>query len=374
MCGIIASIGGDTVANTLEQYNKQKGRGQQGFGLVALKGGKRVAFERATTEASIKALMMSIADLKPDTILFHHRFPTSTANLVEAAHPLPISKKGWQHRYWMLHNGVVSGQDAGEIKKDGYKLKSRIEEIRYLRTYSGRMYSEIVDSEVNDSEYLGYYVASFLEGKRQDIPMSGAIACFVLQENKKTGACQVFAMRNYMNPIEVVRSKDKGVHTLQLSSEGKKGATLEPHKIWHVDMQTLKLSEHKAVNIGKKYEVTTSKPTGYYATEVADKEAAAIKAMTSPLKSKYTEKDGVLYVDGKPSALNDYDDGAPMTEGAKLQLEADAAYDIWQEATEELRDPIEVDALYKEYVTAEMAAQMYGQVEAQSAIAPAFKL
>ncbi len=377
MCGIIASIGGDCVADTLRQYDKQKSRGQQGFGLVAIKGGKRVAFERATNERSIKALMMSIEDLKPDTILFHHRFPTSTANLVEAAHPLPISKKGWQHRYWMLHNGVVSGQDASAIHKDGYRCKSRIEEVKYLRTYSGRMYTEVVDTEINDSEYLGYYVASLLEGKRGDIPMSGAIACLVLQEHKKTGECQVFAMRNYMNPLEIVRSKNKGVHTLQLSSEGKGGATMEPHKIWKVDMSTLKLSMHMAVNIGKKYEVaSTTGFTGfndYYSKAAKDKESQT---------TEYKQKDGVLYVGDKKSTLNAVDalkdamaddDGAPMSEGTRLQLAADAAYDIWQSATEELASATVVDALYKEYVDAELAAQALGYIEAEGNVMPALQ-
>ncbi len=260
MCGIIATTGPDCLSDALRQYEAQQSRGSEGFGFIALRQGKRVAFERATNGKSIRALMLSVADAKPDTVLFHHRYPTSTINVLNAAHPLPISKKGWAHRYWILHNGVVRGEDKREIAKDGYTPKSTVEEITYYRA-GGRIYEKVEDTTVNDSEYLGYYIASFLEGQREDIPMTGSIACFVVQEHKKTGVCEVYAMRNYSNPIKIRRTTPKkGQATFMMASDiAKDSAMLEANIIWKLDQRTRTLSVHQDAKIGK-----DSTPSSYY--------------------------------------------------------------------------------------------------------------
>lgn len=256
MCGIVGTFGGNPIADTLKAYHAQKSRGTEGYGYLALKHGKIVDFQRTITEREIKQHLHETEAMNPDCILFHHRFPTSTANVPESAHPLPISKKGWTHKYYMLHNGVVSGEDDDDIEKAGYIMRSRVSEVKYYRA-GKKTYEMTVDSEVNDSEYLGFYVAQLLEGDRKDIPMSGAIACIVLREHKQTKECTVFAMRNFMNPLQVHRVKEKGAHTLRLSSEGE-GASLEAGIIHALDWKTLTFSEYQKVEIGKSFGYSSS--------------------------------------------------------------------------------------------------------------------
>lgn len=306
MCGIVASFGGKPIESALEAYKGQKGRGQEGFGFLALRGGHLVAHARRTHENGIRESLEASAKLRPDAILFHHRYPTSTANVPEAAHPLPIKRKGWKSHYYMIHNGVVLGGDMGEISKAGYKFKSRVEEIKYYRA-GGKLYERIESSDINDSEILGYYVASLLEGEREDIPMTGAIACIVLQENKKTGKCTVYAMRNEQNPLKVYRDGQ----TLLIASEGN-GVDLPSHQIHVLDLPTLRFSTHKVVNIGKVYIPTYS---GYGFKPYQDVPQRAL-----PISQ---------YIGGEAVLERELD---------KLRRKADAAYSEYEEACEAFGD------------------------------------
>lgn len=249
MCGIVARFGGkpeNIVDDVWRVFTKQEGRGSDGFGFIALKDGKIIRKSRRTHEGGIKDDLDKAVYSAPDCVLFHHRFPTSTINVAESAHPLPIDLKGWRNKYYILHNGVVSGEDMSEIHKAGYQFKSRVDEITYYRV-GKKLYEHIEDSNVNDSETLGFYIAQLLEGQRTDIPMTGAIACLMLQENKETKQCTLYAMRNHMNPLKVQRHKKE----LLVSSENDGGAELPAHKIHVLDWKTLRFHEYSDTYIGK---------------------------------------------------------------------------------------------------------------------------
>ena len=230
MCGIVGAFGTNATKKVLQRYKAQRSRGSDGFGFIALREGKLVAFERAMRESEIVPHIEAVDALKPDAILFHHRMPTSTINVPEAAHPLPIGKKGWQHKYYILHNGVIGNADSKhvEIRKAGYKFRSRVAEVRQYRA-GDKLYEVEESSEINDSEVLGYYIASFMEGERKDIPCAGAIAAIVVQE-RKGGRCKVYAMRNYGNPLQV---KHKGGKVDTIASEGG-GEILKAHTLHRV--------------------------------------------------------------------------------------------------------------------------------------------
>ena len=88
-----------------------------GFGFLALKGGALVAFERRTEEDEIRTALEGVRTLEPDCILYHHRYPTSTINVVEAAHPLPIKQDKWKNDYYILHNGVMFRRRGGRDRR-----------------------------------------------------------------------------------------------------------------------------------------------------------------------------------------------------------------------------------------------------------------
>lgn len=259
MCGLISVHGENPTEHVMKQYLKQYTRGEDGFGFLALKKNRIVQFARATTEAGIRKQLEIAKQHKPDAILFHHRFPTSTINVVEAAHPLPVVHSKWKHNYFVLHNGVIMGADeqVDTIERRGYSFASRVQKVSMYR--AGKTLYEITeDSEVNDSEVLGFYIGEYLEGKRKDIPVLGAIAAIVVQQDKATGRCTTYFMRNYGNPLVVERDKEKGI--VLIASEAK-GYPLPAHQIMKMTRSTA-LAIVEEVSIGKSY-AEPSTYTGY---------------------------------------------------------------------------------------------------------------
>lgn len=217
MCGIVATFGKNVVERTLEQYDDQKHRGNEGYGFVALKDGKIVRFNRATTETEIFERLNEVKHNNPDALIFHHRWPTSTPNTEEGAHPLPIQMDDWKHNYYFVHNGVmqVNSLLVEAIEQKGYTFKSKVTELKIARI-GDRLVQLPQDSEVNDSEALGWQVAMYLEGKLETVALAGSIAGIMIQEDKETSMCRVYAFRNYGNPLSVQRLKGTTVIASEL--------------------------------------------------------------------------------------------------------------------------------------------------------------
>ena len=107
MCGIIyaKSKKGKPVKNIVwQKYLGQKHRGDEGFGFVAIKDGIATIY-KAEKEKTIKDL---IGRVDADEILFHHRYPTSTPNIVQATHPIEVHLRKAKYKYCVVHNGVIS--------------------------------------------------------------------------------------------------------------------------------------------------------------------------------------------------------------------------------------------------------------------------
>ncbi len=332
MCGIVASFGGKPIDDVLKGYESQKGRGTDGYGFLALKDGKLIAFRRRTHERGIREELEKVRRLEPDAILFHHRYPTSTPNLVDAAHPLPVTMPSWKHTYYMIHNGVVSGTSQfseNEIEKEGYTFRSEVQEVKYYRA-GGKLYERIEDSSINDSEVLGYYVASYLEGERKVIPVTGAIAALVVKVHKKTKKATVYAMRNHMNPLKVLRSKPddltgEGDYTLLVSSENK-GENLDAHQLHELDLHTLAFKDPVPCDVGVNYALSAGAYShmGYHFAD-DDSLVAGYPIVKSPILPG--TKEG-----------NDSTDALIAQEIEKRTNDADKAYADYQEALDTFGD------------------------------------
>lgn len=264
MCGISVAFGKKAVARAMQQYSKQKTRGQSGFGFLSMKDGKVDTFKRSAGEGPILAEIAKVRGA--DAFLFHHRYPTSTKNLPLAAHPIPLKHgKNWAHTYYILHNGVITDAAKHEdlVRDTGYVFGTQIDKVEYYR--SGKsVYEYTTESDVNDSEILGYYIAEYLEGKRVDIPLYGAIAAIVVQKSRD-GSCRVFAMRNNGNPLKVHREDG----TMLISSEGP-GIMLEAGGIFEIKDGKCELRH--IVDIGNSYQhaVKYAKPIYPYNTRADD--------------------------------------------------------------------------------------------------------
>lgn len=220
MCGIVYIRGGHDgiVDKLLKHYQKQRGRGVEGFGFVATSG-DRVVYRRSQFEGDIKTKLEKVRTNKKDVrdILFHHRYPTSTENITEASHPILVSHKELTNDYYVVHNGIISNCDTLKEKHEklGYEYTTEIE--TYLRVKYGKRKEYTTGIEYNDSEALAIELARYKEGLQDSIEARGSIAFIMLEVEK--GSTRPIALhygRNEGNPLGV--TLDDGHYIL--ASEG----------------------------------------------------------------------------------------------------------------------------------------------------------
>lgn len=185
MCGIVYVQRKDNkpaVKQALKRYKAQKGRGSEGFGYVAIKQSGRVTeLNRFAFEHELETKLNTT---KHQHLLVHHRFPTSTPNVPESAHPIKVSHEELQYDYIVTHNGVISNDEA--LKEAHEKLGYKYNTLLFLSytTCKGQEYSAGV--QWNDSESLAIELARNIEGLTDKVAALGTIAYIVLQVEKQT--------------------------------------------------------------------------------------------------------------------------------------------------------------------------------------------
>lgn len=135
-----------------------------------------------------------------EMLLFHHRYPTSTVNDIQAAHPFDTGDYFGDTRYILVHNGKIDNPD--ELRKE-HEAKG----ITYQSVLKNGTY--------NDSEALLWDVALLSEGKQKDLEAYGDIA-FICIKTVKGVPEKMFFARNFSRPLKIFRDKQG----LSLSSTG----------------------------------------------------------------------------------------------------------------------------------------------------------
>ena len=234
MCGIIfvsRQDGKPASKSVAKRYKAQSERGSDGFGYIAI---DNLKHER---EALEKDILKKLKGERASEIMFHHRFPTSTPNIAESAHPIRIANKKLKGIYYVVHNGVISNDESLKLKHErmGYKYSTEIE--NFIKCSDGKEYS--TGNQFNDSEALAIEVALVIEGKQKKIEANGATAFIALQVINGNPTALYYG-RNDGNPLKSFR--DKTFWTL--ASEGQ-GVDIETHTLYRYDYKTKEVSEQK---------------------------------------------------------------------------------------------------------------------------------
>lgn len=214
MCGIVysKSLVGKPVNRTIKQrYLAQRRRGTDGFGFYTPE------TDRLTHNVREGRILSLLRRNKSTEVLFHHRMPTSTANVRNACHPFS-TKDYFEHNYVGVHNGVLWNED--ELRKEHEKLG-----IDYV--------SEQIDGAYNDSEALIYDIARYIEGQVTHLTAEGSIAFIVCQRDKNGKPTGLYFGRNEGNPLVMRKTKK----SFTLSSEGK-GESILPNTMYKYDYDT----------------------------------------------------------------------------------------------------------------------------------------
>lgn len=255
MCGIVYQKRNDmrpAAKGVLKRYTKQQDRGEDGFGYVAIDLTNTVKeWKRYQSEGGIRK---ALQDSPHAHILFHHRFPTSTPNLSEAAHPIKVSHKELTYDYYVVHNGVISNGDdlIDEHIAQGYKYTTQIE--TQYKTAKGKYFTS--GTQYNDSEVLAIELARTLEGLQPTVRTKGTIAYIVLQVEKASKKLvATYYGTNGGNPLTIDRTN--GI--LTIASEG--GAAVVAETCHRIDAES-ELTTIVPLDIVKR--VVYTPPTSYH--------------------------------------------------------------------------------------------------------------
>lgn len=190
---------------------------------------------RATKEDKI---LKWLVKYESSLLLFHHRFPTSTENTRNTAHPFTTKDFFGDNEYILVHNGHIS---------NCYMLKSDHEKL-------GIKYTGVVEKgKFNDSESLLWDMALYLEGKQDRVKAYGGMA-FVCIKLYKGKLDKLYFGRN-TNPLNMLKV-DKGI---MLSSEGA-GSSIEMDMLYTWNYNLKRLTTRKVVFPNWKSETETAKP------------------------------------------------------------------------------------------------------------------
>lgn len=194
-------------------YFNQDDRGDEGFGLYD---GEHQKLVKETTVRRILKYMDNRKHLSNE-ILFHHRFPTSTDNVKNAAHPFSTKDFFGDREYILIHNGVISNSH----------------ELANAHDKKGIVYeSSQPDGRFNDSEALLWDVALTIEGAQEEPRAIGTVAFIMLEKSKSDPTKnKLHYYRNIGNPLYLTDNKRFKI----LSSKEVKGqnsTVVEPDKLF----------------------------------------------------------------------------------------------------------------------------------------------
>lgn len=263
MCGLVLAFskrGKNTGDYVYSLFNKQKGRGQQGFGFLCIQDGKLVKVHRAKWGHEIEK---ELKGDKSDIILFHHRFPTSTKNTLGTTHPMFVSNDALKYDYYFAHNGVITNTDLlkKEHEKLGYKYNTEFHEQTKAVYADGT--EEVLDSEKsvhNDSESLAIELARWIEGLTKSIDTRGGAAFWGISLEKGTNnVVNIYFGKNKGRDLKMFDNKN----WLAISSES--GEDLVDMVLHTVDINTYEMDE-RALLIDEAKPVETKITHSHYET------------------------------------------------------------------------------------------------------------
>jgi len=218
MCGIILAEsfdGLDVNEFVAQQYEAQKHRGSEGFGFFDR---TRNRLRKATKERKI---LSQLKNTPSSSIMFHHRWPTSTDNVKNACHPFS-TKDHFDTNYVLIHNGHI--QNSKEL---------RVEHEALGITYN----SVQPDDGFNDSEALLWDVALTLEGKQDELKAYGNIAFIVLAMPRDKRKSTVLHFARNVQPLNMQLDE-----TMILLASELDGEEIDSHKLYSYNYKSNKLT------------------------------------------------------------------------------------------------------------------------------------
>ena len=292
MCGIIfTDLLGKAKKRVLKRYGSQSGRGKEGYGAVSIEKNFIKQVYRSVDEGGIRKLL---SDDESNSILFHHRRPTNSPNIIECTHPICVSNETLKNSYYVVHNGVINNAPALRKKYEelGFEYETVVEKI--IKPRGG--VATIVDEVFNDSESFAIDIARSIENGNVLIDSVGSIAFIAIQYDKYTAeVLNIYFGRNWNNPLLIDTSEG-----FLLASEGR-GVEVEPNNLFCYNFKT-KQTTNRYIALGvRKYIAPVNKQEPQSPTivpKVGTQTSIEVEFYHSTkgiMKEKFTVNAGLLF-------------------------------------------------------------------------------
>lgn len=287
MCGLIycKNYGPKPVfKNIRKQYFKQHHRGTNGFGFIEIAPDKVGAIHRTRTEHEI---LRQLSQSKANEVMFHHRIPTSTPNIPESNHPIPVSHESLQYDYIGIHNGMI--RNTWELEKKyralGFPFTTAVATVYK----AGKNTYETDKAEAyNDSEFLMIDLARAIESNSKKLDSEGSIAFIIMQMEKETRKpVKLFFGRNSINPLNINVTDAM----FSLSSEGY-GVEVAEHKLHWYDYVTGDfMTRTEGLEIGTDYKNWNKKNSHTHGAGYHSPVASVNKTISTPSRLSIDKDD-----------------------------------------------------------------------------------
>lgn len=224
MCGIVYYKNFNNqsvVTSVINRYFKQRERGLDGFGFYIPQ------MDRLTHNTREQRILHLLAKgPAASEVLYHHRMPTSTANVRNAAHPFS-TKHNFKNQYVFVHNGVIYNPS----------------ELHAIHEQIGLDYvSEQSDGSFNDSESLMYDLALYLEGRQTGLKAQGSIAFVMIKRDPEGKATNLYFGRNIGSPLWMSKT-DSELSLASETTKGDKAIKVEPNQLYDFNYATRALTK-----------------------------------------------------------------------------------------------------------------------------------
>jgi hypothetical protein len=157
-----------------------------------------------------------------------------------------VSNKRLKYDYYVIHNGVISNDDALKKKHEelGYKYTTQMIKHEVWETRDEEYRETTTTVKYNDSEAFAIELAEGIESNSDKIGAFGSIAFVCIQADKDNGdnvlkIHNIFFGRN-TNPLTIEDNNS----FLKLSSEGGKD-NIDTHTLYAFDILTNKITKRK---------------------------------------------------------------------------------------------------------------------------------
>jgi predicted glutamine amidotransferase len=199
MCGLIgwvsknSSVPKERVREyVINQFEDQKNRGTNGFGVVRIDDKGHVTILRATEPVK---MMYDLYHSHVRHLFLHHRIPTSTENTLDQTHPLEVEHEELKHKWFVMHNGCISNCD--ELKKEHEKAG-----YVYLTEYK-KLISNYSEIKFHDTESLAIELGRFFDGVTKEIAAKGSYAFIAIATDKYNFVQKIYIGTNGLSPIKL---------------------------------------------------------------------------------------------------------------------------------------------------------------------------